>query len=156
VSERAGEPVGRRDVLGWFAATAAGLGCLAQAGACARSLVPRVSYEPSPRRRLGPPSRFPEGVTFLAEEKVFVLRAEDRLRALSATCTHLGCTVQARGEGFHCPCHGSRFGGDGAPTAGPASRPLPWRPLSLAPDGAVVVDLAAEAPPDASLEVGGA
>jgi cytochrome b6-f complex iron-sulfur subunit len=147
--------VPRRDLLGWFAATAAGLGCLAQAGACARALVPRVAYELPSRRRIGPPSRFPEGVTFLEEEQVFVLRAEDRLRALSAVCTHLGCTVQAKEEGFHCPCHGSRFGPDGAPVSGPAARPLPWRPLTLAPDGTLVVDLAGEAAAGASLEVTG-
>lgn len=43
---------------------------------------------------------------------------------LSATCTHLGCTVKwdeeagAEGE-FVCPCHGGRFGPDGQVLAGP-------------------------------------
>ena len=77
-------------------------------------------------------------------------------------CTHLGCTVRAEAlsqpetatvEGratrlthrFLCPCHGSRYTGDGANVAGPAPRPLAWFHLSIAADdGQLVVDLADE------------
>jgi len=45
--------------------------------------------------------------------------------ALSLACTHLGCRVTATPSGFACPCHGSRFGADGRPVAGPARKPLP-------------------------------
>jgi len=58
--------------------------------------------------------------------------------ALSATCTHLGCTVAygADGEstscgtipaggGFWCACHCSQFALDGSVRVGPASKPLP-------------------------------
>jgi cytochrome b6-f complex iron-sulfur subunit len=140
-------------VLGRAAAAAAGLGLAAQALAWTCGLSPRVLYEPPLLRRLGPPARFPEGTTFLAEERVFVLRSENRLRALSAVCTHLGCTVDRAEEGFHCPCHGSRFDPDGRNVSGPAPRALPWRPLSLAGDGSLVVDLSAEVGPDAVLVV---
>jgi cytochrome b6-f complex iron-sulfur subunit len=147
----------RRDFLATAAASAACLGCLGHAMAWARSLSPRVRYEPPTRRKLGPPTRFPAGVTFLVDERVFILKDDAGVRALSAVCTHLGCTVQREsGEsaGFHCPCHGSRFGPDGKNVSGPAPRPLPWRPLSLAGDGSMVVDLAAETGPDIVVKAG--
>ncbi|SDH15989.1 FAD-dependent oxidoreductase [Nonomuraea jiangxiensis] len=48
------------------------------------------------------------------------------VHAVSAICTHLGCVVafnQAE-RTWECPCHGSRFGTDGAVLHGPATRPL--------------------------------
>ena len=45
--------------------------------------------------------------------------------ALVATCTHLGCAVAWEGNEFVCPCHGGRYGADGAVIAGPPPRPLP-------------------------------
>ena len=49
-----------------------------------------------------------------------------RLHELSAVCTHLGCVVQwnAGERSWDCPCHGSRFGIDGAILNGPARAPL--------------------------------
>ena len=49
---------------------------------------------------------------------------EGALHLFSAKCTHLGCTVAWNaGDGvFACPCHGSRFGPDGAVVNGPAAR----------------------------------
>ena len=46
----------------------------------------------------------------------------DDLHCVSATCTHLDCTVQfnAADTSWDCPCHGSRFDLDGSILAGPA------------------------------------
>jgi Rieske Fe-S protein len=51
---------------------------------------------------------------------------ETQVRALSATCTHLGCQVRwdAKEEHFLCPCHGGVYDAAGKVLAGPPPRPL--------------------------------
>ena len=53
-----------------------------------------------------------------------------QIHAVSAICTHLGCTVGFnRGDRtWDCPCHGSRFDVDGRVIQGPAIEDLPARP----------------------------
>ncbi|MDQ1712003.1 MAG: hypothetical protein QOE45_1453 [Frankiaceae bacterium] len=53
------------------------------------------------------------------------------LHAVSARCTHLGCVVgwNAAERSWDCPCHGSRFGVDGAVLQGPAVEPLARKDL---------------------------
>jgi menaquinol-cytochrome c reductase iron-sulfur subunit len=145
----------RRSLLAAMTGGTAAVGALVTTGAWAACLVPRMRYEASSVRRLGAPARFPEGITFRRDEQVFVLRDDDRFRAVSAVCTHLGCTVDKTAEGFRCPCHGSAFSAEGTVLGGPAPRPLPWRPLSLAADGTLVVDLSAEVSADVALIVKG-
>jgi Rieske Fe-S protein len=51
--------------------------------------------------------------------------AQTTFTALTATCTHEGCTVSGYQNGSYvCPCHGSQFSTNGAVLNGPASRPL--------------------------------
>lgn len=60
-------------------------------------------------------------------KRYLVIRtATDAFVALSAICTHAGCTVsysQTRAD-VVCPCHGSTFALSGAVTNGPATLPL--------------------------------
>jgi len=43
---------------------------------------------------------------------------------------------------FHCPCHGSKYYGDGTNYAGPAPRPLAYHKLEVSPDdGQLIVDM---------------
>lgn len=57
------------------------------------------------------------------------------LRALTAVCTHLGCTVEFNGQArtWDCPCHGSRFALDGRVIHGPAEKDLAPREISVQP-----------------------
>lgn len=52
--------------------------------------------------------------------------AEGEYRALSATCTHLGCTVQYKPDQqrIWCACHNGQFDLAGRNIAGPPPRPL--------------------------------
>lgn len=132
----------RRDVLAGAAYwSCAGALALAAAGA-ARMPTPGVLPGPSSAVKVGPPGEFPVGdePVRVSGQNLFILRDESGFAAVSAVCTHLGCVVAPTGEGFECPCHGSRFGPDGRVTQGPAPSPLTWFALSLAPDGQVVVD----------------
>jgi cytochrome b6-f complex iron-sulfur subunit len=139
-------------VLGAAAVGGAALGCLAHGAAWLLALGPRVRYEPPTTRSLGPATRFPVGTTYVADAGVFVTRSDEgAFRALSAVCTHLGCTVARGADGFRCPCHGSTFDAEGRNRSGPAPRPLPWRPLRLAANGHLVVDLAGETGPEATV-----
>jgi len=63
----------------------------------------------------------------LGTDRVLLLKDRDqRLKALSAKCTHEGCTVQyVPGDGIiWCACHNGKFGMDGRVIAGPPPRPL--------------------------------
>jgi rieske iron-sulfur protein len=65
------------------------------------------------------------------------------LAAYSAICTHLGCVVHAQLDAqgrIACPCHGSLFDPShgAAVVGGPAGRPLPSLPISVAQNGVVV------------------
>jgi Rieske Fe-S protein len=62
-----------------------------------------------------------------ARETVFLVwDGKETVRAMSATCTHLGCQVQWDGDGkkFKCPCHGGVYAPDGKVVSGPPPRPL--------------------------------
>jgi len=152
----------RRDLL-WKLGAGAGIAALTgQAVASLRSLVPNVSYDAPTTVKLGSPAEFPDGLKYLPDERLFVFRSANTFHAISAVCTHLGCTVRAEAlsqattrqvggqelrltHRFLCPCHGSRYAGDGTNVSGPAPKPLAWYRLSLASDdGQLVVDLAAE------------
>jgi cytochrome b6-f complex iron-sulfur subunit len=129
-----------------------------QAYAVLRSLVPNVLYEDPKRFKVGTLDQFGEGARFIEDKRVFIFREKNTLHCISATCTHLGCTVKmqrlnqskrvnAGGREideqveFACPCHGSKYYGDGTNYSGPAPRPLDHYKLEVAPeDGQLVVD----------------
>jgi cytochrome b6-f complex iron-sulfur subunit len=161
----------RREFLTRLGITAGVAGLATQGAASLRSLVPNVSYDAPTTVKLGLPAEFSDGLKFLPDERLFVFRQGKVFHAISAVCTHLGCTVRAEAlsqpeeqtvggtslrltHRFLCPCHGSKYGGDGANLAGPAPKPLAWYHLDLATDdGQLVVDLAREVGRDFRLTV---
>jgi len=161
----------RREFLTKLGIGAGIAGIATQAAASLRSLLPNVSYDAPTTVKLGSPQEFPDGLKFLPDERLFVFREGNVFHAISAVCTHLGCTVRAEAlsqpqvrdvEGsplrlthrYLCPCHGSRYTGDGSAVSGPAPRPLAWYHLSVSPDdGQLVVDLAREVGRDFRLTV---
>ena len=161
----------RRDFLMKLGIGAGVAGLATQGAASLRSLVPNVSYDAPTTVKLGPPAEFPDGLKFLPDQRLFVFRQGNVFHAISAVCTHLGCTVRAEAlsqpeeqsvgglalrltHRFLCPCHGSRYSGDGGNVSGPAPRPLSWFHLDVAPDdGQLVVDLAREVGRDFRLTV---
>ncbi|HZR23373.1 MAG TPA: Rieske (2Fe-2S) protein [Vicinamibacterales bacterium] len=51
--------------------------------------------------------------------------AQSTFSALTAICTHEGCTVdEFQGGTYECSCHGSQFSTSGAVVRGPAGSPL--------------------------------
>lgn len=133
-------------------------GLAGQIFAMVRALVPNVLYEAPRTFKVGLPEAFAQGITYLEDHRLFIGRDQRGLYAISAVCTHLGCTVkmlnlnQPRAveiggklteiaHEFQCPCHGSKYYGDGTNYAGPAPRPLDWYRLEVSPDdGQLVVN----------------
>ena len=117
-----------------------------------RFLFPNVVYEGPSLFKVGKPEEYPAGsVTFLEDQRFFILHEPEGFRALSAICTHLRCSTGPfvppggawKETHSRCPCHGSVFAKDGRVLQGPAPRPLDFYRVSLAPDGRLLVDTAA-------------
>lgn len=141
---------GRRDFLqafGWLSflgfLTVATLGAL-------RMMFPRILFERPPVFKAGRTGEYtPNTVNekYKDTERTWIIRDGEKLIALSATCTHLGCTprwLNAENK-FKCPCHGSGF--RGLPTAltginyeGPAPRALDRYHISIDESGEIIVD----------------
>lgn len=147
-------PVTRRSFL-----TFASLGSfLAATGTALAGMLrlPKPAVLPGPVRRfkIGMPEQFAVGSeTRFEKESVFVFRDAQGIYAISAVCTHLGCSIGRAPDGFACPCHGSRFTASGEVTGGPAPRALPWLELGRAADGQLVVFADNEVPTGTRMRV---
>jgi menaquinol-cytochrome c reductase iron-sulfur subunit len=55
---------------------------------------------------------------------IWLVREGDKVRAMSAVCPHLGCSIDMNEDrkSFSCPCHTSRFSLAGAAESGPSPR----------------------------------
>lgn len=126
-------------VIGSGALTTATLGTAVTA---VRYLSPGVVYEAASKFKAAPLESIAiGGVLAFPQKKVYVLRNEAGLYALSATCTHLGCMTRFESENrrLFCPCHGSQFDLEGKVMGGPAPAPLPRLKVTV-DKGVVLVD----------------
>jgi len=80
----------------------------------------------------------------LSKESYLVIEAGPKIAtyAISAVCTHLGCTVNwdTTQSAFICPCHGSQFDDMGQVTSGPASQSLELKVVVVKDDEIRLVD----------------
>ena len=128
----------RRDFLRLLTNAFFGLGGLLGLG----GLIRFFSFQPDP----GPPTEFDLGLASNYSEDFPVMRldipaiikrTEEGVIAISLVCTHLGCTVEKNkdGDGFTCPCHGSRYNKSGRVLEGPATKSLPRYRIEEQADG---------------------
>ncbi len=117
----------------------------------ARYLVPPKAPEAATRRVVAakkdevPPGGF-KIFPFGGEPGILIREKSGDYRALSAVCTHLGCTVQLRPDGrsIWCACHNGLYDLDGRNVSGPPPRPLEAYVVHVV-GGDVVVEKAAGA-----------
>ena len=133
-----GSSLGRRVVLA--GAGAAAIGAVAACGTStdtSSGSSPRTASdvpEGAPGTVLGPASQIPvgSGAVFADQQVVVTQPAPGQFQGLSTVCPHQGCQVNAVRDGaVICPCHGSRFGLDGAVLEGPATSPLARRAVAV-------------------------
>jgi cytochrome b6-f complex iron-sulfur subunit len=141
------EPMPRRDFLGLAAVWSAAAAMLFAFFGAMR--LPRAAVVPVPSRKfkLLLPETLTAGEALLPPGRsVAVFRDAGGVFAISRVCTHLGCLVKCEADGFHCPCHGSRFAPNGSVVKGPAPKALSWLAVSRVGPGAYLIDEAKVVP----------
>ena len=75
---------------------------------------------------------------FHAERDFILFGGNEAPRAISRTCTHLGCRVNFLEDKqiIECPCHQSRFTPEGKLISGPAKKDLPAFTVEIQADEA--------------------
>lgn len=135
----------RRSLLNWFLGTSAGAMCASVFYPVVRYLVPPDIPEAQTSQMVAGK----EGDLKPNEGKIFAFGGHPALlihdeeggyRAVSATCTHLNCTVQYRGDlkQIWCACHNGFYDLSGKNVAGPPPRPLDAYKVHVV-DGDVIV-----------------
>ncbi len=138
----------RRGFLNWFLGTSVGAMCVSMLYPVARYIsppeVPEASTQSVVAGREGDLKPNQGKIFRFGEQPGILVRTEDGgYRALSATCTHLNCTVQFRGDlkQIWCACHNGFYDLSGKNVSGPPPRPLEEYKVNVA-DGEIVVSRA--------------
>lgn len=140
-------PGRRRFLINWLALAWSAF-AVATATALAtvlRFMFPNVLFEPKSSFNAGRPEDYEVDkvdTRWKEQYRVWIVRTRDKIYALSAVCTHLGCTpnwLEAE-QKFKCPCHGSGFYKSGINFEGPAPRPLERFRIVLTENGEILID----------------
>ncbi|MBI2466820.1 MAG: ubiquinol-cytochrome c reductase iron-sulfur subunit [Candidatus Rokubacteria bacterium] len=127
-----GGPATRRGFINWFLGTSGGAFLVSVLYPVSRYLVPPPAGESAAGAvtlAIKPADVRPNtGQIFKFGNRpgILVRTPAGELRAFSAVCTHLNCTVQYRPDLSHiwCACHNGHFDLNGKNIAGPPPRPL--------------------------------
>jgi Rieske Fe-S protein len=139
-------PVGRRSVLNWFLGTSLGGFVAAVLYPVTRYLIPPRVVEAtaaSVTLEVKAPAVKPNSgqiFKFGSKPGILVRTPAGELRAFTAVCTHLNCTVQYREDLQHiwCACHNGHYDLHGKNIAGPPPRPLEPYTVNLRGETVVV------------------
>jgi cytochrome b6-f complex iron-sulfur subunit len=123
--------VGRRTFINWLLGTSLGATLAAALYPMLRFVIPpEVAESPTNRVLAGKLSELPPNTgrvfRFGAKPGILLRTPSGEVRAFSAICTHLNCTVQYRPDFQHlwCACHNGHYDLQGKNIAGPPPRPL--------------------------------
>ena len=124
--------ISRRSWVSWLLGTSLGATAVAFLYPVLRYLVPPETSEPSLSEfelDIKPAGIAPNSgkIVPVGGKPVLLFRtASGELRALTAKCTHLDCTVQYRAErsDIWCACHNGTYDTKGVNVSGPPPRPL--------------------------------
>ena len=135
----------RRNFLSWFLGTSVGAMCVSVLYPVARYISPPEVPEAQTSRAVAGREgdlRPNEGKVFRFGGKpgLLIRTADNEYKALSATCTHLNCTVQYRGDlkQVWCACHNGFYDLTGRNVSGPPPAPLEEYQVNVA-NGEIIV-----------------
>lgn len=141
-------PVGltRKRFIDWLLGTSAGGMLAAVVYPVVRYIIPPEVAESAANtvtldfRPTDVPSNTGRIFKFGSRPGLLVRTPSGELRAFSARCTHLDCTVQYREDLSHiwCACHNGHFDLNGRNIAGPPPEPLPVYDVNVRGDQIVV------------------
>ena len=137
---------GRRRFVNWFLATSVGAFLVAVLYPVSRYLVPPPVAESTagtvtlPIKPADVKPNSGQIFKFGSRPGILVRTASGELRAFSAECTHLNCTVQYRADVSHiwCACHNGHYDLNGKNIEGPPPRPLDGFVVNVRGDQIVV------------------
>jgi len=132
MTETLGPDPARRGFVNWFLGTAVGAFLLSVLYPVSRYLIPpeiAESTATSVKLPIKPEEVKPNsGVIFKfgSSPGILIRTPAGDLRAFSAVCTHLNCTVQYRPDltQIWCACHNGHYDLNGKNVSGPPPRPL--------------------------------
>ena len=121
----------RRSFVDWFLGTSLGAVFLSALFPAFRFVIPpEVAEAPTNTVHAANLADLPPGsgkvFRFGSKPGIVVRTSTGEVRAFTAICTHLNCTVQFREDmqNIWCACHNGRFDLNGVNIAGPPPRPL--------------------------------